>query len=188
MSTKAIIFDCYGVLYLTAHQSLAERWPQHAREILNIRQQADYGMLSRQEYIESISKLVGADTETVANISSLSHTLNHPLIAYIEKELKPHYKIGMLSNIGRGWIQNMFDEYLLEDVFDVVVQSGDEGITKPHPRAFDLTAEKLEFEPEECVMIDDLPENIAGADAAGMHGVVYGNLYDLKKELSKLLK
>lgn len=184
---KAVIFDCYGVLYLTAHQSLAERWPQHAREILNIRQQADYGMLSRQQYIERISQLVGADAETVANISSLSHTLNHPLVTYIEKELKPHYKIGMLSNIGRGWIQNMFDEYLLGNVFDVVVQSGDEGITKPHPRIFDLTAEKLGVEPEECVMVDDLPENIAGADAASMHGIVYGDLNKLKIELNKLL-
>lgn len=185
---KAIIFDCYGVLYLTAHQSLAERWPDHAREILNIRKQADYGMLSREEYIQSISNLVGADSETVAQISALSHSLNHPLVSYIEKELKPHYKIGMLSNIGRGWIQNMFDEYLLEDVFDGVVQSGDEGIIKPHPRIFDLAAERLEVEPDECIMIDDLPENIAGADAAGMHGIVYGNLRDLKQELSKLLQ
>lgn len=184
---KAVVFDCYGVLYLTAQQSLAERWPQHAREILNIRQQADYGMLSRQQYIERISQLVDTDAATVANISSLSHTLNNPLVTYIEKELKPQYKIGMLSNIGRGWIQNMFDEYLLDNVFDVVVQSGDEGVTKPHPRIFDLTAEKLEVEPEECIMVDDLPENIAGADAAGMQGIVYSNLYDFKKELGKLL-
>ena len=81
----------------------------------------------------------------------------------------------------------MFDEYLLDNVFDVVVQSGDEGLTKPHPRIFDLTAERLEVEPEECIMVDDLPENIAGADAAGMHGIVYGDLNKLKKELNKLL-
>lgn len=184
---KAIIFDCYGVLYLTAQQSLAERWPQHSKEIFNTRQQADYGMLSRKQYIERISQLVGADEEQVANISALSHTLNHPLITYIENELKPHYKIGMLSNIGRGWIQNMFDEYLLDTIFDAVIQSGDEGITKPHPRIFDLAAERLGVESEECIMIDDLPENIAGADAADMRGIVYGNLHELKKELSKLL-
>ena len=50
-----------------------------------------------------------------------------------------------------------------------------------------LTAERLEVEPEECIMVDDLPENIAGADAAGMHGIVYGDLNKLKKELNKLL-
>lgn len=184
---KAIIFDCFGVLYLTSDRSLAERWPEHANEILNIRKQADYGTLTRQEYIAQIAQLVGVAESQVAEFSAGSHTLNHPLVTYIEKELKPKYKIGMLSNIGRGWIQNMFDDYLLHDVFDVVVQSGDEGVTKPHPQIFDLMAERLGLEPEECLMIDDLSENIAGADAAGMSGIVYGNLRDLQKELSKLL-
>ena len=185
---RAIIFDCFGVLYITAEKSLIERWPQHANEILDIRKQADYGVFNRQQYIQQISQLVGENPEKVANISVSSHTLNHPLVTFIETELKPRYKIGMLSNIGRGWLQNMFDDYLLEGVFDVVVQSGDEGITKPHPRIFDLTAERLGVEPAQCIMVDDLPENIAGADAAGMEGIVYGNVDDLKTELSKLLK
>ncbi len=184
---KAIVFDCFGVLYLTAEQSLVENWPQHTNEILEIRGQADYGLLTREEYITEVSHIVGAEPETVAKLSAASHVINSPLITYIEKELKPHYKIGMVSNIGRGWIQNMFDEYLLENVFDIVIQSGDEGVTKPHPQIFELCAERLDLDPDQCIMVDDLPENIAGADAAGMKGIVYGNMRDLQKELSKLL-
>ncbi len=170
-----------------AHRALEERWPEHRAELNNLSYQLDYGFIEKAEFLQKSGEVVGVSGEKIDDILSTEHTLNAPLVSYIEKELKPHYKIGMISNIGRGWMQNMFDDYLLNEVFDVVVQSGDEGVTKPHPRIFDIAAERLGLEPEDCVMVDDLPENIAGADAAGMHGVVYGNLRDLKKELGKLL-
>ncbi len=181
---KAIIFDCFGVLYLGAHRALEERWPRHAIELDNLTRQLDYGYMDKDEYCRVAAGIVGSSAQKIEEILKSEHTLNSPLITYIEKELKPKYKIAMVSNIGRGWIQNMFDDYLLHDVFDVVVQSGDEGVTKPHPQIFELCAERLNLETDECVMIDDLPENIAGADAAGMSGIVYGNLRDLQKELA----
>ena len=185
---KAIIFDCFGVLYLGAHRALEERWPQHAVELNNLSYQLDYGYIEKNEFLQKSGQIVGETAEKINNILESEHSLNSPLVSYIERDLKPKYKIAMISNIGRGWLQNMFDDYLLNDVFDVVIQSGDEGVTKPHPQIFELAAERLGVEPNECIMIDDLPENIAGADAASMRGIVYGNLYDLKKELSKLLK
>lgn len=186
--TKAIIFDCFGVLYMGAHRALEERWPQYATELDNLTRQLDYGYMDKNEYCEAAAKIVSSEAKKIEDILRSEHTLNAPLISYIEKELKPKYKIGMLSNIGRGWLQNMFDDYMLHDVFDAVVQSGDEGVTKPHPQIFELTSERLGVEPDECIMVYDLPENIAGADAAGMSGIVYGNLFDLKKELSQLLQ
>ncbi len=185
---KAIIFDCFGVLYLGAHRALEERWPQHSVELNNLSYQLDYGYIEKNEFLQKSGQIVGETAEKINNILESEHSLNSPLVSYIERDLKPKYKIAMISNIGRGWLQNMFDDYLLNDVFDVVIQSGDEGVTKPHPQIFELAAERLGVEPDECIMIDDLPENIAGADAASMRGIVYGNLYDLKKELSKLLK
>lgn len=184
---KAIIFDCFGVLYLGAHRALEERWPDHAVELDNLTRQLDYGYLNKDEYCQAAAKVVGVESNKIENVLASEHTLNHPLVTYIEQSLKPNYKIGMLSNIGRGWLQNMIEDYLLEDVFDGVVQSGDEGVTKPNPQIFELMAERLGVEVEECVMIDDLPENAAGADAAGMKGIVYGNLRDLKIELTELL-
>lgn len=187
MDIRAIVFDCFGVLYLGAHRALEERWPQHAVELDNLTRQLDYGYMNKDEYCRVSGEIVGVEAQKIEDILKSEHTLNAPLITYIEKILKPHYKIGMLSNVGRGWIENMFDEYLIHDVFDAVVQSGDEGVTKPHPQIFELCAERLQLEPEQCLMIDDLPENIAGADVTGMPGIVYGNLRDLKTELEKLL-
>lgn len=185
---KAIIFDCFGVLYLGAHRALEERWPQHATDLDNLTRQLDYGYMDKDEYCQAAADIVGSSAQKIEDILKSEHTLNSPLINYIERDLKPKHKIAMISNIGRGWLQNMFDDYLLHDVFDEVIQSGDEGVTKPHPQIYELCAERLGLEPEQCIFVDDLPENIAGADAAGMRGIVYGNLYDLKKELTELLK
>lgn len=96
--------------------------------------------------------------------------------------------MGLLSNIGRGWIDDFFDKHQLHDLFDAVVLSGEEGIAKPHPRIYELIAERLGVKPSECVMIDDLPENCAGADAAGMRSIFYVSNEQCLDELSALIK
>lgn len=180
---KALIFDCFGVLYLGAYRAMEEAYPNKALELSELTKQADYGFIDQPTYVQQIIELTGASEKEINEMIVDEYRLNTPLVEYIKRELKPHYKIGMVSNIGRGWIQNFFDEYQLDDLFDAVVLSSDEGVLKPHPQIYELAAERLECEPEECLMIDDLPENIAGADAAGMTGIVYGNLKTLTEEL-----
>lgn len=184
---KAIVFDCFDVLYIDAHKTLVERFPDQRAILGDLRRQVDHGFLTRDEYTQTVARLTGITPKEVGDIFLAAHKINQPLLDYITLELKPHYKIGLLSNIGRGWIENLFSQYQLHEFFDGVVLSGDEGITKPHPRIFELIADRLECEPEECFMIDDLPENIAGADAAGMPGAVYGSLRDMTVELQEVL-
>lgn len=185
---KAIIIDCFGVLYIDAKASLFDIFPEYKDEIRDLRRQADYGYLSRDEFIESVVGLTQASADEIRRYILDEHVLNRRLVEYLTKEIKPYYKIGLLSNIGRGWIENFFTQNQLHDFFDAVVLSGDEGVTKPHPQIYELMAERLGVEMHECVMIDDLPENSAGADAAGMKGVVYATVHDVKQELAKLLK
>lgn len=185
---KAIIFDCFGVLYLHHHRMLTESFENEnvKKEFDDLFTQMNYGYISREEYAEKTAPLLNIHPSEVEKMVLTEHTINTPLLEYIEV-LKKNYKIGMLSNIGRGWVQNFFDDHQLNDVFDAVVLSGDEGVTKPHPQIFELTAERLEVNMNECIMIDDLPENIAGADAAGMQGIVYGSFRQMKQELTEYL-
>lgn len=184
---KAIVFDCFGVLYLGAHRALEEKFPDKAQELDELTRQSDYGFITQAEYVAAAMDITGASQDDIYSLVISSYHFNEPLSQYIRTTLKPRYKIAMLSNIGRGWIQNFFDEHQLHDLFDTVVLSGDEGVVKPHPQVFELVAERLELEIEECLMVDDLPENIAGADAAGMKGIVYGNLRDLTQDFNKRL-
>ena len=51
--------------------------------------------------------------------------------------------------------------------------SGEVGLHKPQPEIFELGAERVGLEPSDCVFVDDLRENCAGAEAVGMTAVLH---------------
>jgi epoxide hydrolase-like predicted phosphatase len=58
-----------------------------------------------------------------------------------------------------------------DEMFDVVVISGEVKMRKPDPEIFELTAERLGLPPGQCVFVDDLKPNVRGAVEVGMVGV-----------------
>jgi len=61
----------------------------------------------------------------------------------------------------------------LGELFDVVVDSSEEGVRKPDPRIFELVLDRLGgVEPARSVLLDDYPGNVAAARRLGWHGVL----------------
>ncbi len=76
-------------------------------------------------------------------------------------------RTGLLSNSwGNDYPRDGWDE-----MFDVVVISGEVGMRKPEPGIYLHTASLLGLEPAECVFVDDLAHNIAASVEVGMVGV-----------------
>lgn len=121
------------------------------------------------------------------NNESLFHgqELNSELIDFISNSLRPSYKIGLLSNIDRKWIDNFFEKHQLKDLFDTVIVSGDEGITKPDPVIYQRMCVKLGAKPDSCIMIDDLKENCIGAESIGMQSILFTSNEKLFEEFMK---
>jgi putative hydrolase of the HAD superfamily len=63
----------------------------------------------------------------------------------------------------------------MKAIFDVIVRSDEVRLRKPDPEIYRLTARRLEVEPNECVYVDDLLQNVEGARAVGMHAFVHRN-------------
>ncbi len=181
---RAIIFDCFGVLYIKSGEAYYAQFPTQYDTLHDLNQRADYGDVGRQEYIDETSHITGITRAKTEQAFAHEHTLNRPLVEAIEHTLKPSYKIGLLSNMGGEWLQDFFDEHQLRNLFDVVVISSEEGITKPDPLIYLRTAKKLGVSPAECLMIDDAQVNCDGARTAGMQSLLYnarlavGVLYD----------
>jgi len=187
---RAIIFDCFGVLYLDASRYFYEHhvvgYERLQPELLSLNKAYDYGLLSQKELDQAVSDLTGLDLPFVSEHIQGVHRRNQKLLEYAET-LRHDYKVGMLSNIGIGAMDEFFSPAERVQLFDAVVLSGEESLTKPHPRIFELTAERLGLQPHECVMIDDIEENCAGADAAGMKAILYQSNTQVKAELRALL-
>jgi putative hydrolase of the HAD superfamily len=74
-------------------------------------------------------------------------------------------RTALLSN---SWGNDDYPRHLFPDLFDVVVISAEVGMRKPEERIFRHTAALLGLEPQECVFIDDVPANVAAAEAVGL--------------------
>ena len=56
-------------------------------------------------------------------------------------------------------------------LFDLVVESSQEGVRKPNPRIYQLTCERLKVDPSRAVFLDDLGINLKPARAMGMQTI-----------------
>ena len=85
-------------------------------------------------------------------------------------------KLGLLSNANREFGDRL-RALGVAALFDDVVVSADVGCAKPDPAAFKLAADRLGVAPDACLMIDDQPGHLPGAEAAGMltHRFTWGD-------------
>lgn len=185
---KAILFDCFGVLVTDGWLPFKNQHFGHDKELFNqasdITAQANRGLISQKDFIHQVAELAEVPVEEVAHAVS-QNVPNEELFSYI-RELKKNYKIGFLSNIAANYLDRMFTPEHLE-LFDATSLSFENGYVKPQPEAYQAMAERLEVEPEHCVMIDDQQHNVAGAREAGMQGILYENFEQLKADLSTVL-
>ena len=84
--------------------------------------------------------------------------------------------VGVLSN-SEGRLAELFDEIGWRGRFDIVVDSGREGIEKPDRRIFERAAERLGASLPDLVHIgDSRPADIDGARACGARAIWFGRV------------
>lgn len=72
--------------------------------------------------------------------------------------------------------------------FRAVFVSHELGQRKPEPQAFRSVAARIGVKPERVLFFDDLPENIAGARAAGMPAVLVSSPDDFRRAVAPWLQ
>jgi putative hydrolase of the HAD superfamily len=93
-------------------------------------------------------------------------------------------RTGLVSN---SWSTEHYDRRLLAELFDAVVISGEVRMHKPEPEIYLLGAERIGLGPSDCVFIDDLRENCAGAEAVGMTAILHRDPDETIARIEELL-
>lgn len=90
------------------------------------------------------------------------------------------YRIYVLSNACNGFY-HYFPRFKEISYFDGVMVSSDVHMIKPEPQIYEHFLKTYDLTGEECLFIDDRPENVKGAQNAGLCGFVFtGNFAEIK--------
>jgi putative hydrolase of the HAD superfamily len=106
------------------------------------------------------------------------------MLAAVRNARAAGVRTGLISN---SWGTRRYDRAMLEELFDGVVISGEEGMRKPAPEIYLLGAQRTGVAPEACVYVDDLPFNLPPAEELGMATVHHVDTAATIAELERLL-
>lgn len=97
------------------------------------------------------------------------------------------YGVWGLTNWSAETFPLVRDDYPVFKLLDGYVVSGEEKLLKPDTRLYRVLLDRYGLKAEECVFIDDNPNNTAGAEAVGIKGIVFQGVEQLRKQLDALL-
>ena len=81
-------------------------------------------------------------------------------------------KLALVTNGSAVYQRPKIDRHAVDPLFDEVLVESEVGFGKPDPRIFRLALQRLSVMPEDAWMVgDDLPWDISGAKAVGIHTV-----------------
>ena len=80
------------------------------------------------------------------------------------------HRIGVLSNAPDDLRDRFLSDLPVDVDWDAIVVSGEVGVRKPDARIFELAADEIGVPTSACFFIDDLEENVLGAQRVGMGG------------------
>jgi putative hydrolase of the HAD superfamily len=148
------------------------------------------GNLSEQEFIDRLGAELGRKLDTMSSTYFANLHPNEPMIAYMRSLRADGLRLGLLTNNVREW-EPLWRAKLpdVDELFEVVVDSGFVGMRKPEPEIYQLTLERmgggLRF--EECAFLDDIEVNCEAARALGMTAVRFHDNDQAIAELDAVL-
>ena len=196
---KVIFFDIGGVL-LKIHpermigkissftnipyEVVENAFPQNEHDIYERGKMTDYdwyvsskkalpqeNSLSEDQFWKSWFLLLGNETDVVDILINL----------------KKNYKIWLLSNTNPMHIKSEIEsKCVFHKLVDGAIYSYDVGYRKPEKEIYYIACDSADVNPENSLFIDDLEENIIGANKVGIKGIHYKSTIKLLKELTRL--
>ena len=181
---RGALFDFGGVLTTNVFDSFREFCEREDLDPLTVKRlfrederalaelrRLERGELTEEEFAERFGPLLGIeDSEGLVDRLFAGMKADEAMLDAVEEAKRAGVRTGLISN---SWGRGRYDRDRFPRLFDGVVISGEVGLHKPEPEIYRLGAERVGLKPHECVFVDDLRENCAGAEAVGMTAVLH---------------
>lgn len=94
-----------------------------------------------------------------------------------------NYQLYGLTNWSMETFPEAREHFGILQMIDRYVVSGAEGLVKPDPRLFQVLLDRYGLKAEECIFVDDNPDNVEAACRLGMQGIVFTGADALREKL-----
>jgi putative hydrolase of the HAD superfamily len=143
----------------------------------------DEAKLDPFEYWKYFGSVTPSQIEQLNRIDAASWTHARPVMPEWVRELRQAgLQVALLSNMPFTVRDAVLDcEWLPQ--FDQRTFSCELRISKPSPEIYNHCLRNLGVSAKEALFLDDRPENVRGAEAVGMHGIVFRSARELASQL-----
>lgn len=146
------------------------------------------GDITEDEYWASLISRTGWDID----IDTLKAAVRKNFVeiegtrALIEELKEKGFKLGLLSDHTREWIEYCDGKFDYHKLFNSVLYSYEAKAMKPEKKVYEMILKNLDSRPEENIFIDDKPKNLVPAKEMGIHTILFKDSKQLREELKAL--
>ncbi|MCL4382413.1 MAG: HAD family phosphatase [Patescibacteria group bacterium] len=179
---KAIIFDFHDTIIKNGLNPIVKR-----EKILSLEIWQPFwrGETSEKQFWQKWAQELGKDIKWEEKTRQEYYLQSIPVegILSLVKKLRPKYKLGLLGNCPKAFLEDAVNRFSLDKYFDMMICSGETGLMKPDPEIYLLICQKLGVIPRECLYIDDDKIKLEAAINLGMKGILFKKTPQLTVEL-----
>jgi HAD superfamily hydrolase (TIGR01509 family) len=177
---EAVIFDMDGVLidseplhFAVLTELLARAGHRYSRaeneQFIGTTSAAMFSTLIAQHGLAgTVAEYIARYDEALLDVLQQPHPPAPGVVALVQRLRELGTRLGVASSSRTLWVAATLRSLGLADAFDVVVSGDDVERGKPDPAIYVLTAQRLGVAPERCLAIEDSPNGVQSARAAGM--------------------
>ena len=152
-------------------------------EALALLRGLERGAVSDTDFEHDFGELLGVASPGLIERLFAGLSPERAMIEAVEAARAAGICTGLITN---SWGTGIYERAPM-GIFDATVISGVVGLHKPEPAIYELGAERIGVEPAGCVFVDDLRENVAGAEAVGMRAILHRDPTETIPELERVL-
>jgi putative hydrolase of the HAD superfamily len=199
MTITTVIFDVGGVLLRTEDRRprtmLADAFGMTYEALENLvfngesghaAQRGEVTAVEQWDFVRKTLDLKADEVPQVQNTFFSGDVLDRELLDFVSG-LRQDFKTAIITNAFDDVREFLSDSFKLNNVFDPIIVSAEEGMMKPDPRIYNIALEKCGVTASEAVFIDDFPHNVKGAQDVGMHAIWFRSREQVISDLSSLL-
>lgn len=215
MTIRAVVFDIGGILEIVPEggdptrrfPDMIVRWEEQLdlalgeldRRITTMDERlstagkdGSIGTCTEEEWLAELGPATGMDATQVDSFMRdfwdvYCGAANAELIAYFTG-LRPRYRTALLSNSFVGARREEEARFGFAAMADVIVYSHEEGMSKPDPRIYERTWQRLGVQPHEMIFLDDAEPNILAARECGIHAILFHDNAQAMAEIEACLR